>query len=306
MHRMEIEGDRITPPPNIRLLTSEDLGEALGLSTSAGWNQQLDDWRMLVRIAPNGSFAASIDGRIVGTAIGIDYGAFGWIAMMLVDPAYRRCGLGARLLEAAMHAVPAHLPIRLDATPLGRPLYQKYGFKDEALLSRLVSRPSSLGVGSSEPFDGSRDVRPLTPSDLELVIDRDREAFGGTRGVVLEWAFHSASQYAHVLRSGDGLTHYCLGRRGRLFDQIGPVVAAGDDIALAVVSAAIAAAGDRPVVIDAFDSRTTFTTGLRLRGFSVERPLYRMCRPVESEASAVGIPRRGSLAEFAILGPEFA
>ena len=39
--------------------------------------------------------------------------------------------------------------------------------------------------------------------------------------------------------------HYCLGREGRLFDQIGPVVAGDDAIAQALVSAALAAAGDR-------------------------------------------------------------
>jgi len=86
-------------------LTVEDLAGALSLSTTAGWNQQLNDWRFLLRMAPAGAFAAIIDDRVVGTAIGIDYGGFAWIAMMLVDPHYRGRGLGRRLLEAAMDAV---------------------------------------------------------------------------------------------------------------------------------------------------------------------------------------------------------
>jgi GNAT superfamily N-acetyltransferase len=290
----------------IRPLAFEELDDALGLSTAVGWNQQLDDWRLLLRLAPEGAFAALIEGRIVGTAIGIDYGGFAWIAMMLVDPAYRRCGLGARLLEAAMDAVPANRPIRLDATPLGRPLYQRYGFEDEAALSRLVIDGSSTGVVSAEALNGSRDVRPLTASDLAIVIERDRETFGGMREAILDWAFHGAAQYAHVVRSGDGLTHYCLGRRGRLFDQIGPVVAGREDIAEALVSAALAAAGDRRVAVDAFDSNTIFAAALRRRGFSIERPLFRMCRPAGPRACAADVPRRGPLAEFAIFGPEFA
>ena len=292
--------------PVIRPLAFEELDEALRLSTIVGWNQQLDDWRLLLRLAPEGAFAAVIDGRIVGTAIGIDYGGFAWIAMMLVDPAYRRCGLGARLLDVALGAVPANRPIRLDATPLGRPLYQKYGFEDEATLSRLVIDGSSTRVVSAEAPAGSRAVSPLTASDLAIVIERDRETFGGMREAVLDWAFHGAAQYAHVVRSGDGLTHYCLGRRGRLFDQIGPVVAGHDDIAEALVSAALAAAGDRRVAVDAFDARTIFTAALRRRGFSVERPLFRMCRPAGPGACATDVPRQGPLAEFAIFGPEFA
>src|SRR3990170_1402513 len=128
-----------TADPAIRLLTTDDLGAASALSAAAGWNQRVADWRMLLQLAPAGSFAAISDDAIVGTAIGIDYGAFGWIAMMLVDPAWRGRGVGARLLEAAMGAVPSEIPIRLDATPLGRPLYQRYGFEDESPLTRHVA-----------------------------------------------------------------------------------------------------------------------------------------------------------------------
>ncbi|MBI3264396.1 MAG: GNAT family N-acetyltransferase [Acidobacteria bacterium] len=282
----------------------EDLDHALRLSTIAGWNQQLDDWRMLLRLAPAGAFAAVADARIVGTAIGIDYGGFAWIAMMLVDPAYRGRGVARRLLDAAMGAVPPSRPIRLDATSLGRPLYEKCGFEDEATLSRLIANRSSAGTSVSEIRGGSSDVRPLTPSDLETVIERDRDVFGGTRGAVLEWAFHSAAEYAYVVRR-DGVIHYCLGRHGRLFDQIGPVVASRDDIAQALVDAALAAAGDRPVVVDAFDSRRAFAAWLGNRGFVVQRRLVRMCRPAESGSCAIGAGE-GPLAEFAILGPEFA
>lgn len=288
----------------IRPLGSEDLDHALRLSTIAGWNQQLDDWRMLLRLAPAGAFAAVADARIVGTAIGIDYGGFAWIAMMLVDPAYRGRGVGRRLLDAAMGAVPPSRPIRLDATSLGRPLYETCGFEDEAKLSRHIAERSSSGASVSERRGGSSDVRPLTPSDLETVIARDKEIFGGTRGAVLEWAFHSAAEYAYVVRR-DGVIHYCLGRHGRLFDQIGPVVAGRDDIAQALVDAALAAAGDRPVAIDAFDSRRAFGAWLDSRGFVVQRHLVRMYRPAGSGPRA----RRADespLAEFAILGPEFA
>ena len=123
--------------PDLRPLRPEDLDSAFLLSSTAGWNQRLADWRTLMALAPGGCFAAVGEDRVVGTAIGIDYGGFGWIAMMLVDPAYRGRGLGRRLLEAAMGAVPADRPIRLDATPMGRPLYQASGFEDELLAHAL-------------------------------------------------------------------------------------------------------------------------------------------------------------------------
>src|SRR5438445_3729550 len=162
--------------PIIRPLAFEDLDEALRLSTVVGWNQRLDDWRMLLRLAPAGAFAALLDARegsdvsnrsIVGTSIGIDYGGFAWIAMMIVDPACRGRGVGRSLLEAAMDAVPSNRPIRLDATPVGRPLYQRYGFEDEAVLSRHVIdarlKPRAPSI-----------VRPLTHADLAIVLEQDR------------------------------------------------------------------------------------------------------------------------------------
>ena len=285
--------------PTVRLLSIDDLDAALALSATAGWNQRLDDWLMLLRQAPAGSFAALIDGRIVGTAIGIDYGGFGWIAMMLVDPAYRGRGVGQSLLEAAMDGLPSDRPIRLDATPMGRPLYQRYGFEDEAMLTRHV-------ISGATSRDESSPVRPLTAADLPIVIGQDGEVFGGNRETVLEWALDKAPQYGLVVPSDTGLAHYSLGREGRLFDQIGPVVAGDDGIATALVAAALASAGSRPVVVDAFDSHHLFTTSLRTLGFQAQRPLYRMCRRAGGAAASTGRGRRPALVEFAILGPEFA
>jgi GNAT superfamily N-acetyltransferase len=278
----------------IRSLTAADIEDALTLSSTAGWNQRRDDWEMLQRIAPGGSFAAISAGRIIGTAIGIDYGGFGWIAMMLVDPAYRGQGLGRRLLEAAVGAIPSDRPIRLDATPMGRPLYRSFGFEEETSLSRCVADPAARRV---EPVVQSGDVHPIASTDLQLISDHDRQIFGGNRAKVLAWARDRAPQYARAAGSGGNGAQYCFGRQGRLFDQIGPVVADDDAAAQRLVASAVQGAGGRPVVVDAFDTQGAFTTWLTRCGFRVERPLFRMCRGVRGS--------HGGSGEFAIFGPEF-
>jgi GNAT superfamily N-acetyltransferase len=287
---------------DIRLLTLDDLNGAFALSSTAGWNQRLEDWRFLLQLAPRGAFAAASGDRIIGTAIGIDYGAFGWIAMMLVDPAFRGHGVGARLLEAAMAAIPGDLPVRLDATPLGRPVYQRYGFEDETMLTRHVADATSLAAHASAGQQGL--TRPLIETDLAHLADRDSEVFGGARRAVLEWALNGAPAYARIVDDGD-VPQYCLGRDGRLFDQIGPVIASGSEAAEALVGAALTGASGRAVIVDAFDSQSRFTCWLRERGFAAQRPLFRMCRP-----GASPFVRRydttADLVEFAILGPEFA
>jgi GNAT superfamily N-acetyltransferase len=293
----------------IRLLTERDVETALALSASCGWNQRAAEWHMMLQIAPSGAFTAVTPDGIVGTAIGIDYGNYGWIAMMLVNPDHRSRGLGARLLEAAMGALPRDLPIRLDATPLGRPLYERYGFVLESSLTRHV-RPA----GESQRPVPSAAVRPLAESDLSAVMQTDERISGARRHSAVRWAFGDAPYYAWIglnaagppsrlaLRRGR-LRGYCLGRGGRLFDHIGPIVADTPETASTLAAAAIGESEGRAVVIDAHDTHDEFVTWLRGAQFEPQRPLYRMCR---ADRAPLAVHHPETLTEFAIMGPEFS
>ena len=275
----------------IRELTASNLEPAFALSSTAGWNQRLEDWRMLLTLAPHGAFTAIVDDRIVGTAIGIDYVAFGWIAMMLVDPAFRGRGLGAKLLQAAMDAVPANIPIRLDATPLGRPLYERYGFVEETSLTRFVA-------DSQDHFPAAPGhVGRTTDFALRGILSEDAGIFGADRAAVFKWSLSDAP-YARCIHPEDERESYCFGRRGRLFDQIGPVVARDEEKARVLVSSAAADVPGRPVVVDAYDAPKGFSAWLRSIGFRAERPLFRMSTPAATS-------QRRSPFEFAIFGPDF-
>jgi GNAT superfamily N-acetyltransferase len=281
---------------HIRPLSPDDLPGALALSTLMGWNQRGEDWRRLTGLAPSGSFVALDGDRVVGTAIGIDYGGCGWIAMMLVEPGYRGRGLGARLLETALGAIPAHLPARLDATPLGRPLYERYGFVLETALTRFV-RPATAPAAVA----GDLMIR-LAAADLSNVAATDAAIFGGSRPRLLERIHAEAPEYAWRV-SDAAHAEYCLGRYGRLFDQIGPIVAATPHTATELASAALAEASGKAVVVDAYNAYGDFTAWLQSAGFEPQRPLYRMRRetPGTGAARSEAVP----VTEFAILGPEF-
>ena len=160
-------------------------------------------------------------------------------------------------------------------------------------------------------------MRPLAESDLSAVMRMDDRISGAHRHGPLRWAFEDAPRYAWIgvgeagvasaFRRKDGAdidtAGYCLGRGGRLFDHIGPIVADSTESAAALASAAIGESGGCSLVIDAHDAHEEFGAWLRHAGFEPQRPLYRMCRPGRSPA-----PSRppGLLIEFAIMGPEFS
>ena len=275
-----------TTGPDIRLLTSADLDGAFGLSTGAGWNQRLADWRMLLQLAPAGSFAAGgrpdrrhrDRHRLRHVRLDRDDARGSGLA---------RPGIGGQLLEEAIGAVPPELPIRLDATPLGRSLYERYGFQDEAELTRHVAEPSRL-AGDPTCDLTARPVRGLTPVDLRSVIAQDDRVFGAHRRILLEWALLGAAHYAHVIDTDAGVQD-CFGRPGRLFDQIGPVVAADDETARLLVGASLREAAGRAVIVDAYDGHDEFIEWLQTRGFYATRPLFRMRRPA---AAAAGHAKR--------------
>src|SRR4051812_37831517 len=113
----------------LRPMTGADLPLLLRLRAQARWNQTEADLRRFLDLSDDGGFVSQFAGEPVGTVCTFVFGSTAWIAMVLVDEAMRGRGIGAALMRHAL----AHLNrigverIRLDATPLGRPVYEKLG-----------------------------------------------------------------------------------------------------------------------------------------------------------------------------------
>jgi predicted N-acetyltransferase YhbS len=121
----------------VRLLRESDIPAALRLNELARWNQTENDWLRLLRLEPNGCFCATMDGDVVGTTTTTTYRPeLAWIGMLLVDPERRQLGIATKLMNVAMEYLSNTevTTIKLDATGVGFPLYQKLGFKEESLI----------------------------------------------------------------------------------------------------------------------------------------------------------------------------
>jgi len=275
-----------------RPLTASDVPSALRLSEDAGWNQTAADWSYLLR-AGRGFGVDDERGKLIATAIAVPYdGGFGWISMMLVDPAERGAGIATRLLAMCIAALrnTGRVPL-LDATPAGQPVYERAGFRDVCTLRRLRSQKAPSG-----PESAPARLRPATPRDLVDIVRIDAAAFGARREMLLAELLSRMPHLAWVAERNGGPEAFILARDGRTATQLGPVVAPDDDDALALIRTALRKVGG-PVIMDIPDEQAVLQRNLLGAGFVEERPLLRMAHASTRKYG----DQRGL---FAIAGPE--
>lgn len=244
-------------------LQESDVAVGLALVEEAGWNQTAEDWLLMMRLGRG--FAISADGRLVATGLALPYPPdFGWISMVLVHRPYRRRGLATRLLERSIAELRDRslVPV-LDATPAGKPVYERRGFRAIEALTRW--RGQGLGATPSS-------TPPMSGPDLHGVGDLDKAAFGADRLAVLV-DLHARPGAVSVRESaGDG---FLLSRQGRTATHIGPIVARETETALELLRSGLAAISG-PVVIDVPNRETELTRLLAEGAFRPERPFVRM------------------------------
>jgi len=260
-------------------------------------NQTVADWKRFLEASPEGCFVAEEDGQVRGTATTISFERrFAWVGMVLVEPEYRSRGIGTRLLERAIeHLDELKVPaIKLDATPQGKPLYEKLEFVSEYEIERWTLRRSAdetKGCGSDE-------CETLAPELLEPICEADQEVFGADRSYLLRSLHGDAPEFtAGILKAGQ-IEGYGFGRRGSFADHLGPWMARDASTASTLLEAFLKHSSREFVVVDYLKSNSIGADLLRSFGFSYSRSLTRMYRGSNDH------PGRSELL-CAILGPEF-
>jgi GNAT superfamily N-acetyltransferase len=203
----------------IRPFSETDVPLGMRLKQQAGWNQLEADWRRMLAMQPGGGFVAEVDGTPAGTVMTCIFGDVAWIAMMLVEQSLRGKGLGRALMEHALAYLDeqAVRTVRLDATPLGQPLYEKLGFVAEYSLARYGGVPT--GFRGSIQFIGDT----AKSSDYEGIYACDRAATGTDRRKFLS---RLICESRAIIAGREGKVRgFVMTRPGSNATQIGPCIA---------------------------------------------------------------------------------
>ena len=290
MIELSCGGGRCRVTMRMRQMTRRDIPAGMQLKESANWNQTEADWELFLSANSEGCFVSEVDSRVVGTVATIIYeDRFAWIGMVLVDREFRNCGIGRALLQQAIeHLDSRGIPcMRLDATPQGRPVYEKLGFVDEYEIERwrLKRQAAQTKSGATAPHLGD-------------VLQLDREVFGADRSALLRALSESAPEFVQVLVGQTGVTGYSFGRHGSHSDHLGPWVANDKSGAEQMLDTFLARSARESIVVDCLKSNPWTRGALEARGFELARPLTRMRRGGNI------YPGRPEVV-CGILGPEF-
>jgi GNAT superfamily N-acetyltransferase len=250
-------------------MTVQDIGLGMRLKQQAGWNQTEADWRRALELEPDGCFVAELDGDAIGTTTTCIFGPVAWIAMVLVDEKVRGRGVGTALMRHALAFLDGRgvRSVRLDATPLGRPIYEKLGFVPQFELARYEGVPS---------HGGPLWVRPAGGNDLDKLLRLDREVTGTDRRKLLLCLFAECFADLRVTMIDTRGFGFVTARPGANAIHIGPCIAQG--VGRYLLGGAWQRYAGQRVFIDIPVANLPAVQLVAAQGLVEQRRLLRMCR----------------------------
>ena len=281
---------------SLRILDVDDISQALEFSGAEKWNQTAADWNFIITTPENVCLAAVDNEKIVGTATATVYNdEVAWIGMVLVNKDYRGKGISKLLLTGLFEKLKHCCGIKLDATPAGQPVYEKFGFKTEYKITRLTNASVSLNNLS---YHYSCNIERLCNEDISNVISFDENVFGAKREKLIRFLCRNNPENSWVLKQNGKITGFVLGRKGTRFYQVGPVAAMSGLGAKELLLKSFENIEEKAVVIDIPYENKDLLVWLLFLGFEIQRFFFRM---YQYENICLGIPQN----QVSICGPEF-
>lgn len=180
----------------IRPMRAGDVARAADAVRRAEFGEREQFFAWAVEQPSIAPFVGVAGDDIVATGIASAHGHAGWVGVIFVAPAHRGSGLGRAITRVVIEELERRgcRTQILIASPMGRPIYEREGF-------RVLAQHVRFTAPANPPADHDAGIRPSTERDLEDILAIDRASTGEDRSAVLRRLVSPASTW--VARSAD-------------------------------------------------------------------------------------------------------
>ncbi len=224
----------VTPVLNttIRPMAEADLSYAHELTQRLKWPHTLEDWADIYSLGT--SIVMEADEQIIGTACVLPQGDYASVGLIVIADEYQGNGLGKRIMNEIMSLCSEDVNFYLTATEMGKPLYQKLGFNQYAVIEQYQNNIDCSKVDRIKPADNAM-VREYNDGDFGQFSALMCESTGMDRSALANKTV-SISERILVIEDQGSVTGIAALRRFGRGWSIGPVIAENSQNALSLIS----------------------------------------------------------------------
>ncbi|CAM5656280.1 GNAT family N-acetyltransferase [Streptomyces atroolivaceus] len=224
-----------------------DMARFLEWADDEQWNPGKLDHLPFHAADPHGFLLGRLDGEPVTSVSAVRYGAdFGFVGFYIARPPVRGQGYGIRTWQAAMKHLDGR-NVGLDGVIAQQDNYRKSGFRTAWNHVRYA------GVPGWEKTAGDIAVVDAGSIPFGSLASYDRRFFPARRDAFLSlWVGVPGHTALVALREGE-LRGFGVARPAESGARVGPLYAASDDIAVALLNSLSAAQQGAPVALDVPD-----------------------------------------------------
>ena len=232
--------DKLINNPNVNInIEQSEISPLKLLLERAGWNQTTADLKTMISHGNNGYFLATY--RYGTTDIPLGSGQtlpvsdeMCWIGMILVHPELRRQGIARAIMNACLkhtRLTQNKSIIGLDATPLGKQVYDDLGFKDSFTIWRSIVSTQ----WKKNPFYHAE----LRPFENDSVLNYLQKKNYTERLAITEVLVTVPESKNWMALSENGIQGFVMSRPGRLKPFVGPLIADTKEVAAQLLHGAL-------------------------------------------------------------------
>jgi GNAT superfamily N-acetyltransferase len=228
------------PTRQYEMCSLKDAKEGLQLSSSPriGWDMTLDDWKRAITYSGHAyaikDRTLTSDKSTIGTVAAIVFEEKVRILNMIIHPDHQRKKLATRLLKHLIRKVDPKNSryLELEATSMGKPLYEKFGFKTDYELASFWKMAEETQEKHTVPSLN-------TEQELEEIIKLDKEAFGASRETLLRKIAAVAKKHILIDKENQDIKGFVMYTQAKNCIKIGPWIHRNAEGAEKLMKAAI-------------------------------------------------------------------